>query len=88
MFVLLLDATRECWLGFSYCVCEVGCVRGKWESTVPPVGMCFSLQCVVVSHESGFSQDCGGNVPLSLEQDTHILPALCLYLETQTGSGH
>lgn len=44
--------------------------------------------CVVVSHESGFSQDCGGNVPLSLEQDTHILPALCLYLETQTGSGH
>lgn len=52
------------------CVC-VGCVRQMWESTVPPVGMCFSLQCVVVSHESGFSQDSRGNVKLSLKQDTH-----------------
>ncbi len=72
---MLLDVTREGWLGFSYCVCEVGCVRGKWESTVPPDGMFFF--CLVVSHESGFSQDCRGNVPLYLEQDTHILPALC-----------
>lgn len=59
MFALLLDVMRECWLGFNYyvfvCLCEVGFVRQKWESTVPPVGMCFSLQCVVVSHESVFS---------------------------------